>query len=48
MGLSNSIRRLQTDCAGVSAAEYALLLAILGASVAVGAWMLGTSVAGAM
>jgi len=48
MDMKNPVQRLRMDCAGASAAEYALLLAILGGSVAIGAWMLGGSAAGAM
>ena len=36
------------DEAGASAAEYALILAIVGAAIAVAAYTLGTAVAGAM
>lgn len=42
------IRRLHADERGASAAEYALILAIVGAAIAVAAVGLGNAVKGAM
>ena len=41
------INMLQDD-SGASAAEYALILAIVGAGIAVAAWTLGGAIGGAM
>jgi pilus assembly protein Flp/PilA len=43
-----TIRRLMRDCGGAVAAEYALILGIVGAAIASAAYVLATSVAGAM
>ena len=40
--------RMLKDQSGASAAEYALILAIVGAGIAVAAWTLGNSISGAM
>jgi pilus assembly protein Flp/PilA len=40
--------RMLNDQSGASAAEYALILAIVGTAIAVAAVTLGTSIAGAM
>jgi len=42
------IKNLLTDTSGASAAEYALILAIVGTGIAVAAYGLGTSISGAM
>lgn len=42
------IKNLLTDNSGASAAEYALILAIVGTGIAGAAWFLGTSISGAM
>jgi pilus assembly protein Flp/PilA len=42
------IKNLLTDTSGASAAEYALILAIVGTGIAVAAYTLGTSISGAM
>lgn len=42
------IKRLLRDCRGVSAAEYALILAVIGTGVALAAFLLGGTIAGAM
>ena len=41
-------KKLRTDRKGASAAEYALILAIVGAGIAVAAWGLGDSISTAM
>jgi pilus assembly protein Flp/PilA len=43
-----TFKKLLTDESGASAAEYALILAIVGTAIAVAAIGLGKSVAGAM
>lgn len=45
--MKNFINMLRDD-SGASAAEYALILAIVGAGIAAAAWFLGTSISGAM
>lgn len=40
--------KMLKDQSGASAAEYALILAIVGAGIAVAAWNLGTSISTAM
>jgi pilus assembly protein Flp/PilA len=42
------IKNLLMDDGGASAAEYALILAIVGTGIAVAAYGLGTSISGAM
>lgn len=42
------IKRLLVDESGASAAEYALILAIVGTGIAVAAYTLGTSISNAM
>jgi pilus assembly protein Flp/PilA len=42
------IKSLLTDDSGASAAEYALILAIVGTGIAAAAIYLGTSISGAM
>lgn len=42
------IKNLMKDESGASAAEYALILAIVGTGIAVAAYTLGTSISGAM
>ena len=42
------IKNLLLDDSGASAAEYALILAIVGTGIAVAAYTLGTSISGAM
>jgi pilus assembly protein Flp/PilA len=42
------IKNLLTDTSGASAAEYALILAIVGTGIAVAAYTLGTSISTAM
>jgi pilus assembly protein Flp/PilA len=42
------IKNLLMDDSGASAAEYALILAIVGTGIAVAAYTLGTSISGAM
>ena len=42
------IKNLLLDDSGASAAEYALVLAIVGTGIAVAAYTLGTSISGAM
>jgi pilus assembly protein Flp/PilA len=42
------IKNLLTDTSGASAAEYALILAIVGTGIAVAAYTLGTSISNAM
>ena len=44
----NSIVRLTRDCTGASAAEYALVLAIVGSALAVAALTLGSTIANSM
>ena len=45
---SNSLIRLVRDDSGASAAEYALILAIVGAGIAAASLALGNSISGAM
>ena len=40
--------KMLRDDSGASAAEYALILAIIGAGIAIAAYNLGTSISGAM
>lgn len=42
------IKNLLNDTSGASAAEYALILAIVGTGIAVAAYTLGTSISDAM
>lgn len=42
------IKNLLLDDSGASAAEYALILAIVGTGIAVAAWSLGGAIGGAM
>ena len=42
----HSVKRLLTDESGISAVEYALLLALIGAAIATAAYTLGTTVTG--
>ncbi|WP_423603648.1 Flp family type IVb pilin [Sphingomonas sp. MS122] len=42
------IKALWNDESGASAAEYALILAIVGTGIALAAWQLGDAVSGAM
>ncbi|WP_066819461.1 Flp family type IVb pilin [Sphingomonas mali] len=42
------IKNLLMDDSGASAAEYALILAIVGTGIAVAAWTLGGAIGGAM
>lgn len=44
----NTLINLMRDDSGASAAEYALILAIIGAAIALAAIALGNAVAGAM
>ena len=44
----NMIKKLWNDESGASAAEYALILAIVGVGIAVAAVSLGTAISGAM
>jgi len=44
----NAIKNLWSDTSGASAAEYALILAIVGTGIAVAAYTLGTSISNAM
>ena len=44
----NFFKKLIIDESGASAAEYALILAIVGSGIAVAAYTLGTSISGAM
>jgi pilus assembly protein Flp/PilA len=46
--MTNFIRNFVRDESGASAAEYALILAIVGAGIAVAAAALGTAISGAM
>jgi pilus assembly protein Flp/PilA len=43
-----SLRRLLADLSGATAAEYALILAIVGTTIAVAALTLGNVIAGSM
>lgn len=43
-----TLKRLFADCHGASAAEYALLIAIVGTAIAVAAWNLGVSISASM
>lgn len=45
--MKNFINMLK-DESGASAAEYALILAIVGAGIAVASWQLGVTISGAM
>ncbi len=40
------VKKLVTDDGGISAVEYALLLALIGAAIATAAYTLGTTVSG--
>ena len=42
------VKNFVTDESGASAAEYALILAIVGTGIAVAAWGLGGAISGAM
>lgn len=44
----NNFFKMLNDQSGAAAAEYALILAIVGAGVAAAAWGLGNSIKGAM
>ena len=44
----STIKNLWTDTSGASAAEYALILAIVGTGIAVAAFTLGSSISNAM
>jgi len=44
----STIKNLWNDTSGASAAEYALILAIVGTGIAVAAYTLGTSISNAM
>ncbi len=44
MKACQAIKRLLTDDSGISAVEYALLLALIGAAIATAAYTLGTTV----
>ncbi len=44
MKVMDSIRKLVKDDSGISAVEYALLLALIGAGIATAATLLGTNV----
>ena len=47
----NSIKALKvflSDCRGASGAEYALLLSLVGASLAISAFVLGDTISGSM
>ena len=46
--MTNFIKSFLTDDSGASAAEYALILAIVGSGIAAAAIALGTSITGAM
>jgi pilus assembly protein Flp/PilA len=46
--MTNLIKNFLTDEAGASAAEYALILAIVGTGIAVAAVALGGAISGAM
>ncbi|MBU2587832.1 MAG: Flp family type IVb pilin [Alphaproteobacteria bacterium] len=46
--MTNLIKNFLNDEAGASAAEYALLLAIIGIGIAVAAGALGTAITGAL
>ena len=46
--MTNFVRKFVNDESGASAAEYALILAIIGAGIAVAAYTLGTSISTAM
>ena len=43
-----TLKRLLADCHGASAAEYALLIAIVGTAIAVAAWNLGVAISASM
>ena len=42
------LKKLRNDESGASAAEYALILAIVGTGIALAAWQLGDAISGAM
>ena len=44
----NMIKKLWNDESGASAAEYALILAIVGSGIAVAAWTLGGAIGDSM
>jgi pilus assembly protein Flp/PilA len=44
----NTFIRMLKDQTGASAAEYALILAIVGTGIAIAAWGLGQAIGGAM
>ena len=44
----NLLRKLAVNCIGASAAEYALIMAIIGSAVAIAAVVLGLSIGEAM
>lgn len=46
--MKNFLNKFWRDESGASAAEYALILAIIGSGIAVAAVTLGTSISGAM
>ena len=46
--MKNLLKKLVGDKAGASAAEYALILAVVGAGIAVGLGTLGTNIQGAI
>jgi pilus assembly protein Flp/PilA len=46
--MTNMLTRLWRDESGASAAEYALILAIVGTGIAIAAITLGTEIGGAM
>ena len=46
--MTNSIKRLWADDGGASAAEYALILAIVGTGIAAAAFALGGAISNAM
>jgi pilus assembly protein Flp/PilA len=46
--MTKFLKNFATDESGASAAEYALILAIVGTAIAVAALTLGTSISGAM
>jgi pilus assembly protein Flp/PilA len=46
--MTNMIKRLITDTSGASAAEYALILAIVGSAIALAAVNLGGTISNAM
>jgi pilus assembly protein Flp/PilA len=46
--MTNFLKNFAADESGASAAEYALILVIIGASIVVGAGLLGTAIGDAM